>query len=347
MSSPIQGRVLRSARFSVVLDLRAAAVGLALAVALVVASVATLGTGDYPLPIAAVLRTLVGLGTPADDFIVLTLRLPRVLTGALIGAALGVSGGLLQSLTRNPLGSPDIIGLTTGSMTGALVVMLVLHGSMGAIAIGALVGGVATAVVVYLLAVRRGVQTLRLILVGLGVSAMLLSVNYYLVTRATLQDAVSAQVWLIGGLNGRRWEHVVAVGIALVVLLPVALHFGRQLALLEMGEDAATALGVLVARSRFVLLVVSVALAAVATAAAGPIGFVALAAPQIARRLTRSARPGLVSAALLGSVLLVVADLVAQRAFSPTQLPVGITTGALGGAYLVWLLAREWRRGRL
>jgi iron complex transport system permease protein len=346
---PGRDRVLRTpgGRIALLVDGRASLVCLVVAAVIVALGVLTLTIGDFPLSVAEVARTLIGRGGPAEEFIVLTLRLPRLLTGALIGAALGISGGLLQSLTRNPLGSPDVIGLTTGAMTGALVVILVLHGSMAETALGALIGGCATAVVVYLLAFRGGVQALRLIMVGLGVGAMLLSVNFYLVTRATLQDAVAAQVWLICGLNGRRWEHVVAVGVALAVLAPIALVYGRRLALLELGDDTASALGVPVQRSGFVVLALSVALAAVATAAAGPIGFVALAAPQVARRLTGSARTGLGASALVGALLIVAADLLAQRLFAPTQFPVGITTGALGGLYLAWLLSREWRRSRL
>ena len=344
----IRGRVLRTpgGRISVRVDVRTAVVGLLLFGASLAVATVTMTTGDYPVPFADVVKSLLGQGDPGTDFIVTTLRLPRLLTGVLVGMALAVSGALLQSLTRNPLGSPDVIGLTSGSVTGALLVIIVVHGSMLDVAAGALVGGLGTAAAVYGLAFKRGVQGLRLILVGLGLSAMLLSTNYFLITRATLQDAIAAQVWLTGSLNGRRWEHVWAVGLAVAVLLPAALYFGRRLALLGMGDDAAKALGVPVERSRLVLILVSVALAAIATAAAGPIAFVALAAPQVARKLTRSAGPVLLPSALMGALLLIGSDLVTQRLFAPAQLPVGIATGAIGGLYLAWLLAHEWRRGR-
>ncbi|WP_412544031.1 iron chelate uptake ABC transporter family permease subunit [Longispora sp. K20-0274] len=331
----------RGDRLSVRYAPRAAAVCLLLAAATVAVGLVALTTGDFPLTVAEVGAWLVGRGDGGTDFVVGTLRLPRLLTGLLVGAALGVSGGLFQSLTRNPLGSPDIVGFTTGSATGALVVILLLGGDPSAVALGAVLGGLGTAVLVYVLAVRGGVGGTRLILMGIGVSAILLSVNAYLITRASWQDALAAQSWLIGSLNGRRWEHVVPLAVTLAVLLPLALSLGRRLALLEMGDDAAHALGVPVQRTRLVLVAVGVGLAAVGTAAAGPIGFVALAAPQIARRLTRSTGSGLPSAALTGALLLAGCDLATQR-LAPS-LPVGIATGAVGGCYLAWLLAHSWR----
>ncbi|MFD9959499.1 FecCD family ABC transporter permease [Amycolatopsis sp. NPDC058986] len=325
---------------------RALIAGAVLLVAVLVVSAISLTTGDYPVSVGDVVKTLFGFGDAGTEFIVTTLRLPRLLTGLLVGAALGVSGAILQSLTGNSLGSPDVIGFTEGSASGALLVIVLAHGGMLEIAAGALAGGLLTALVVGLLAARRGVQGFRLILVGIGVSAMLVAANKYLITRASVPDAVSAQAWLVGGLNGRGWEHVVPMLIAVAILLPLAFGYGRRLALLEMGDDSAKGLGVPVERSRIVLIAVSIGLASVATAAAGPITFLALAAPQLAKRLARSARPALGSAALLGALLLVGSDLVTQRVFGEEGLPVGIVTGGIGGLYLIWLLSHEWRRNR-
>jgi iron complex transport system permease protein len=161
-----------------------------------------------------------------------------------------------------------------------------------------------------------------------------------------VHDAQSAAVWLTGSLNGRGWEHVQPVSIALLILVPAALFMGRVMSMLEMGDDAATALGVDAERSRLRLIVLAVAMTAVATASAGPVGFIALAAPQLARRLTRRPGVGLLSSLLMGAFLLALSDLAAQRLLAPTQLPVGVMTGAVGGCYLAWLLAREWRSGR-
>jgi len=302
------------------------------------AAVVSIGTGDFPLSAAEVVATLVGRGDPASDFIVETLRLPRVLTAGLVGGAFGIAGAIFQSISRNPLGSPDIIGFTVGSVTGAAVVILLIDGTTLQIAAGAVAGGLVTAVIVYLLALRGGVQGYRLVLVGIGVSAVLQAVNAYLIARATREDAYEAAHWMIGSVNGRGWEHVWPVAAALALLVPAALALARPLALLEMGDDAARALGLRAERSRLALILVAVGLTAVATASTGPIAFVALAAPQIARRLTRSATPGLVAAALMGALLLVASDLAAQRLLS-IDVPVGVMTGALGGVYLCWLLS--------
>jgi iron complex transport system permease protein len=311
--------------------------------AMLVAAVVSIGTGDFPLSAGDVVATLVGRGDPASEFIVETLRLPRVLTAVLVGAAFGIAGAIFQSISRNPLGSPDMIGFTVGSVTGAVLVILVIDGTTSQIAAGAIGGGLVTAVIIYVLALRGGVQGYRLVLVGIGVAAVLQAINAYLVARATREDAYEAAHWMIGSVNGRGWEHVAPMAAALAVLVPAALLLARPLALLEMGDDAARALGVSAERSRLALIFVAVGLTAVATASTGPIAFVALAAPQIARRLTRSATPGLIPAAIMGSLLLVTSDLAAQRLLS-IDLPVGVMTGALGGVYLCWLLRSGWRR---
>ncbi|GGP64471.1 FecCD family ABC transporter permease [Saccharothrix coeruleofusca] len=338
-------KTIRTGPLSLRVSERAVLTCLAVAALTAVTAVTTMVTGDFPLTVGEVLSTFVGQGDGASEFVVLTLRLPRLLTGLLVGAALALSGAILQSLSRNPLASPDIIGFTQGSATGAIAVIVLFQGGMTAVATGSAVTGLLTSAAVYLLALKRGVQSSRLVLIGIGVSAMMLSVNSYLITRATLEGALAAQAWLVGGLNNRGWDHVRVIAAALAVLLPCALWLGRRLALLEMGDTAATGLGVDVERTRLALLAVAVGLAAVATAVAGPITFVALAAPQLARRLTGASGPGLAAAALVGGLLLVVGDLAVQRLFPTTPLPVGIATGAIGGLYLVWLLATEWRKG--
>lgn len=318
----------------------------ALLIAILVVSVLTLTTGTYPISASDAVRTLFGGGTAIQEFIVFTLRMPRLVLGLLVGGALGIGGTLFQSLSRNPLGSPDIIGFDSGAATGALVVILVLHGDSTQISGGALIGGVGTAILVYLLAMKRGVQGYRLILVGIGIAAMLESVNSYLLTRAQLNDAMSAAFWLTGSLNGRGWEQARPVAVALLVLLPLACWLGRGLRMLELGDDTAKMLGVSAEGTRLAAVIVGVGASALATAAAGPIGFVALAAPQITRRLTRVPGPNVLASAATGALLLSASDLIAQRVFGATQLPVGVVTAAVGGVYLAWLLSREWKRGR-
>ncbi|MET9413972.1 iron chelate uptake ABC transporter family permease subunit [Streptomyces klenkii] len=338
----LPGRPALSVRW----DPRTAAVCAALLLAAAAAGVWTLATGDFRIPVPDVLRVLAGDGDPAATYIVEELRLPRLLTALLAGAALGLSGALFQSVARNPLGSPDVIGFTVGSATGALVALLVLGAEAASVAAGSVAGCAVTSAAVYLLAWRRGAAAFRLVLVGIGVSALLSSANAYLIAKASFTDAQSAQVWLTGSLNGRGWQHVTTMAAALAVLAPAALLLGRPLRMLEMGEDTASALGVRTERAKAGALLTGVGLTALATAVAGPVPFVALVAPQVARRLTRSPGPGLLPSAVLGALVLAVSDITAQRMLAPTQLPVGVLTGVVGGCYLVWVLARQWRAGQ-
>ncbi|MEV6810022.1 iron chelate uptake ABC transporter family permease subunit [Streptomyces sp. NPDC051132] len=329
------------------LDPRALLVVVLLLAAAGAAGVALIGTGDARIPAADVLRTLAGQGTAYQDFIVNELRLPRVLVGLLVGASLGLGGALFQSVSRNPLGSPDVLGLSQGSTAGALVVIVLLSGSAAQVTVGALAGGLATGLAVYALAWKRGVHGYRLVLVGIGVNAIATAVNGYLLTKADLVDATRAVVWMTGSLSGRDWAQVWPLLGLCAVVVPLVLVNARGLRMMEMGDDTAHALGVRVQRVRLLLMVSAVLLTAAATAAAGPVSFVALTAPQLARRLTRSPGPNLVPSLCMGAVLLVAADWASQRAFGADQLPVGVVTGVLGGAYLLWLLVAERKAGRI
>ncbi|WP_241839878.1 iron chelate uptake ABC transporter family permease subunit [Frankia sp. CcI49] len=345
--SPVPGRVLRilDGRVSARVRPRTVVVGAVLAALLLLASLWLLLTGDYPASPAQVVRTVFGDGPRGLETVVHRFRMPRLLVAIGVGAALAVSGGIFQSLARNPLGSPDVIGFTTCSATGALLVILVFPDSPVGVPAGALLGGLVAALVVYALAYRRGVQGNRLILVGLGVSAVAESANSFLLSRAALEDAQDAQRWLVGSVNGRGWDYVGPLWAALAVLLPVALLLSRRLAVMELGDDLALSLGIGVERVRLCLVVCGVALTAVATAAAGPIAFVALAAPQITRRLVGTGAPVFLPAALMGALIVTSADLAGQRLLHPIQMPVGLSTGAIGGVYLIWLLSRELRSG--
>jgi len=346
VTAPSTRVVLRTAGLSLRLHTRSLIVGVVLLLIALGVALVNLCTGDFPVPVAAVLRSLAGHGDAGTDFIVYQLRLPRVMLTLLVGAALGASGQIFQSLTRNPLGSPDFIGITVGAATGALIVMLVLGDNGVAVAIGAIVGCVATSVAIYLLAFGRGTTPFRLVLMGVGVSALLEAANSYLIYRSRLDEAVAAQVWLIGSVNGRSWTEVTLVGAAVVVLLPVALYHGRHLTLLSLGDEIAVLHGVRAGRSRGVLALTGVGLAAAATAAAGPIAFVALAAPPLAARLSRSPNAGVLPAAVMGATLLTAGDWAAQRVLPGNDIPVGVVTAALGGIYLTWLLFREQGRTR-
>ncbi|ANS64272.1 iron-siderophore uptake system transmembrane component [Streptomyces lincolnensis] len=332
---------------SVRLDVRALTVVLLLLLVALVASVVLIGTGDFPIPAADVLRALAGNGDAGQEFIINELRLPRVLVALLVGASLGLGGALFQAISRNPLGSPDILGLGQGAAAGALIVIVLMSGSASQVTVGALLGGLATGIAIYLLAWKQGVHGYRLVLVGIGVSAILTALNGYLLTRSDLTDAARAVVWVTGSLSGRDWDQVWPLLALCAVLVPLVLTRARDLRMMEMGDDVSYALGVRVERVRMLLLVAAVLLTATATAAAGPISFVALIAPQVARRLTRSPGPNLLPSLCMGATLLVTADWVSQRVFGADQLPVGVVTGVLGGVYLLWLLVAERRAGRI
>lgn len=281
----------------------------------------------------------------ADRLVVVEWRAPRAVGAVLFGACLGFSGAIFQSLTRNPLGSPDVIGLNTGAYTGVVCALTLGATGFGAQAAGAVLGGLGAAAIVYLLAFRQGVRGIRLIIVGIAVSAMLASVNTWFGVKADLDVALRVAVWGAGTLSGVEWPAVLlsaAVALALALVAPTA---GRRMRQLELGDETAAMLGVAVERSKVLLLVLGSMLTALATAVTGPVAFIALAAPQIAGRLTghgSSADP--LGAALTGAVLMSVADLMAQHALAGVKLPAGAVTVCLGGAYLVWLLLRETRR---
>ncbi|WP_327089910.1 iron chelate uptake ABC transporter family permease subunit [Nonomuraea sp. NBC_01738] len=344
---------LRVAGFSWQVRLRGVAVTLGGLALLILLMALNMRIGDLPMSLADVLRGTFDAADPGH-FVVMDLRLPRALTGALVGAALALSGAIIQSIARNPLASPEILGVTTGASV-TVVAGVVLSGSVHGGVSGlmptlgipalALLGGLLGAMIVYGLAWRRGLDGYRLVLVGIGVAAVFTNVKYWLLTVGDVNDTGQAMTWISGSLNGRGWEHVQPVALALVVLVPLTLLGTRSLNALRFNDDTVTALGVRMNLSRALMVLGAVLLAAVATASAGPVAFVALAAPQIALRLIRCAQPPLLSSAIVGAVLTAGADLIARTLFSPIELPVGVVTAVLGAPYLIYLLIRI-RRGR-
>ena len=286
--------------------------------------------------------------TQADVFVINQLLLPRIFTAVLAGAALAIAGAVFQSVTRNPLGSPDVLGFTQGASTGALIGITAFGGGVVAVAASAWVGAVGSAVAVYLIARRGGVTGgVKLILVGIGVATILSGVNEYLITRANIIDAAAASLWITGSLDGSSWTSVTLIGVAVALLVPVLVLCSRPLRVLELGDDLATGLGLSGESLRLLTLAVAVLLAASAASQTGPVAFVALCAPHLARRLTRRTGPNLVPTLLLGAALMQWADYLSQHAIPDRDLPVGVVTGVLGGGYLVFLLAHQRKIGRI
>ncbi|QXG77626.1 iron chelate uptake ABC transporter family permease subunit [Modestobacter sp. L9-4] len=346
-------RTLRVGPVSATYRRRSLVVPVLVALLLVLVAALSLGRGDYPISVPGVLGTLVGAGDDTARFIVLELRAPRIAVAVLVGLALGVSGALIQTFARNPLASPDVLGVTGGAAIGAVAVVVAgggttAVGTLGGLGVpaAALLGGLVMAGLIFGLAWQSGIDGYRLVLVGVGLSAMAQAVVSYLLTRSTLFDAAAANVWLTGSLNGRGWDQARPLLIALVVLLPAALAMTRVLNVLQFGDETARALGVRVPLAQLAVVLVAVGLAAFAVSAAGPVQFVALVVPQIAVRLTGGSRPPLLTSGLLGALLLTASDLVARTAL-PETFPVGVVTAVVGAPYLLWLLVRGRRRSTL
>ncbi|MDQ0794773.1 iron chelate uptake ABC transporter family permease subunit [Streptomyces sp. B1I3] len=323
---------------------RGGLVAVVLAVLLAAVCVAYLCVGESFVAPAEVVKVVLGRPSP-DELVVGTLRLPRLVVGLLVGAAFGVAGALIQTVARNPLASPDIIGISQGA--SALTVGAMTFGvtSYSVLPYLSVIGGVAAAALVHVFAWRGGLHATRFVLIGIGIAIALRSVTTLFLTEGDHMVAQQAQIWMTGSLNGRGWNEAAPIGWALLVLLPAVLWAARAQRTVSMDDDTATALGVRLDRVRLGLVAVGVVLASVATGTAGPVDFVALLAPQIARRTTRTAQIPLLSSALLGAVVVVFGDLLARRLFSPTELPVGVLTAAVGAPYLIWLIIRG-HRGR-
>ncbi|GLV76284.1 FecCD family ABC transporter permease [Streptomyces hygroscopicus] len=305
----------------------------------------SIGVGDFPIGLSRVIATILGGGERVDQFVIMDLRMPRALAGLIVGVALGVSGALTQSIARNPLASPDILGITGGAGAVAVFLVTVSGGTAAAVvsAVGlsaaALAGGLGTGLLVYFLAWRRGIDGFRLILIGISVSAVMEAITTWLLATADIKDVARAQAWLVGSLEGRSWGDVRVALWCTLVLLVVVSCVAFQFKPMHLGDEVAAGLGVRYSMVRAVLLLCAVLLAAVAVSAAGPVPFVALVAPQAAMRLARCPTPPMAASGLVGALLLTGADLVARTAL-PVTLPVGVVTAAIGGPFLVYLLVR-------
>ena len=316
--------------------------GTAAAIVLVVAISLMVGHTFYTP--GEVWGVILGRDVPGASFTVGELRLPRVVLAVVCGASFGLGGVTFQTMLRNPLASPDIIGISSGASAAAAFGIVVLGLDGGQVSLFAIVAGLAVAAAIYLLSFRGGVAGTRLILIGIGMAAVLDALTNYVLQRAAQWELETAMRWLTGSLNGSSWSDAVPAVLALAVAGPVLLLCARDLGMLRLGDDTAAALGVRTEVVRIVLIIAAVSLIAFATSAAGPIAFVAFLAGPIAARVVGPHGSPLIPAALVGALLVVVADLVGQFALG-TRYPVGVVTGALGAPYLVYLIVRSNRTG--
>nr|WP_286980557.1 iron ABC transporter permease [Corynebacterium sp. UBA5992] len=337
--------------------LRPRVLGVCLALIVAAGCVFTLSIahGDYPLGVADVWRIIGGGGTPIENRIVIDVRLGRAVVGLLVGAALAFSGALTQSIARNPLASPDILGITQGSALAA-VALLTFAGTSGTLGkaasltlatvglpLAAFCGGLITATIIWLIAGRSRHSLLRFVLIGVAMATLCTSLSTWIMAHGNLDLVANARLWLTGSLNGRDFSEAWAPLIAVLVALMLASYLSFQLSALSLGDLTATMLGHNVRIAQALQLLVAVALAAVSVAAAGPIGFVAFVSPQIAMRLAGTSTPPLVTSALTGALIVCSADLLA-RVVLPWELPVGIVTTILGAPVLIYLIVSLNRR---
>ncbi|VXB10040.1 FecCD family ABC transporter permease [Pseudoclavibacter sp. 8L] len=308
-------------------------------VALIAVVLLGVTTGDYPLTLEQLARTLLGGGDRLESYVLFQVRLPRVLMGVLVGACLGVAGALLQGVLRNPLASPDLLGISGGSSVAAVFLLLIFGVTGPILAVAAFAGGLAVAAILLLAAGRRGEAGFRLILAGIGISFLTVAIMNYLMVRSQVELAQAALLWVTGSLASTAWWHLLVVAVVAVALLPAVLISVRWLPITQLGASTAAGLGVTTSRVRMIAVISAVLLTAVTCAFAGPISFIALCAPAIARSLLGHGSIGVGTSAITGAALLTGADLVAQFAIPDTSLPVGVVTGAVGAVFLLWLLA--------
>jgi iron complex transport system permease protein len=324
---------------------RSATVTIGLAALTFALFVLTMMVGSFRIGAFEVVSSVLHLtDNPGVDFVVRELRLPTALSALAVGLALGASGTIFQQLLRNPLASPDFVGITSGAGLAAVVGIVVLQAGGLVISGMALGGAIVAALAMYVLAWRDGISGYRFILIGIGVAAFLDGLTGFVLTRAQLFEARQAMHWLTGSVGQASDTELRLLIGGLIVLLPLAVLLQRPLRALELGDDSARTLGTRTELSRAALLATALVLVALAVSVAGPIVFVALVAGPIANRLLGAATGGIIPAALAGAALLLAADLVAVHVL-PTALPTGVVTGAVGAPYLLWLLATTNRQG--
>ncbi|MFT8322761.1 MAG: iron chelate uptake ABC transporter family permease subunit [Bacillus sp. (in: firmicutes)] len=302
--------------------------------------------GNTIYPVADVTSVLLGEEVKGASFAVGTIRFPRMVAGVFAGFAFGVAGAVFQTMLRNPLANPNVIGITAGSSVAAVFCIIVLHASDTFVSIASIIGGLATVLIIYLFSRGTSFSIGRIILVGIGIQAMLNALISYLLLIGQHHDIPTAMRWLSGSLNGSKMVNIYPLMMTVLILAPFIIALGKRLDMLELGEQTATSLGIHTDRTRVVLIVSSVLIIALATATTGPIAFIAFLSGPIAKRLVGVGFSAIIPAGLVGIILVLASDLIGQFAFV-ARYPVGVITGILGAPYLILLLIRMNRKGEL
>ncbi|MGG4488523.1 FecCD family ABC transporter permease [Metabacillus idriensis] len=307
------------------------------------------GMGDLRIGPIQVLKTLAGYGTEMDELVIQSFRLPRILIALLVGISLAVAGGILQGIIRNPLASPDIIGITGGASVAVVMFLAIFSDKNNSLTVpiqwmpvAAFIGATVIALLVYILSWRGGSSSIRLVLVGIGLSMLAQSLTTLLMIKGPIYRAAQANIWITGTVYSATWDQVKIMVPVTIVLVIISFIFARNVNIQELGDELAAGVGSAVQLNRFILLLIATALTGSAVAFAGGIGFVGLIAPHIARRLVGSSFGALLPvSALIGAVLVMAADLIGRTLFAPLEIPAGVFTAAIGAPYFIYLLYRS------
>jgi iron complex transport system permease protein len=335
-------------RISFLVDRKAVSVSIGLVGVLLAVFIASIGLGDMKINPLTVIQVFFGGGADLERLVIINFRLPRIIVALFVGMALAVAGGILQGIIRNPLASPDIIGLTGGASAAVVGFLVIFSNSDNALTVSiqwlpvaAFIGATITALLVYFLAWRNGVSPIRLILIGIGISALMQAVTTMVMILGPIYRASQANIWITGTVNGSSWENVSVLVPIVIVLLIITFMSARKINVQELGDELATGIGSRVQWQRFTLLIISTGLVGAAVAFAGGIGFVGLMGPHMARRLVGSSFGALLpTSALIGGILVVLADLIGRTVFLPLEVPAGVFTAAIGAPYFIYLLFR-------
>lgn len=304
------------------------------------------GMGEMKINPLKVLQVLFGGGTNMEQLVIKNFRLPRIIVALMVGIGLAVAGGILQGMIRNPLASPDIIGITGGASVAVVAFLAIFSDDNNALTVSiewmpvaAFAGAAAIAFLVYLLAWKNGSSPIRLVLIGIGISTLTQALTNLMMILGPIHQASQANIWITGTVHGSNWDNVKIIVPWIILLSALAMIFARNLNIQELGDDVATGIGGAVQRHRFIMLMLSTGLIGGSVAFAGGIGFVGLMAPHIARRLVGSSFGALLpTAGLIGGILVMAADLIGRTLFSPLEIPAGVFTASIGAPYFIYLL---------
>jgi iron complex transport system permease protein len=333
-------------RLSFLVDRKATVTFTILLIVTFLVVVVSTGSGEMKINPLTVISVLFGGGSEMEKLVITSFRLPRIIVALMVGISLAIAGGILQGMIRNPLASPDVLGITGGA-AAAVVSFLALFSdknhsltvSIAWLPLAAFIGATVVGFLVYFLSWKNGVSPIRLVLIGIGISTLMQAITTLTMVMGPIYQASQANIWITGTVYGSNWSNVAILVPWTVIFVIIALALARTINIQELGDEVATGLGGKVQKQRFILLMISTALIGGSVAFAGGIGFVGLMAPHMARRLVGSSFGALLPAsALIGGILVMVADLIGRTLFSPLEVPAGVFTAGIGAPYFIYLL---------